>query len=117
MEQISNYLVDFAKKRNLKYRQDEKLNVIIWKDASTGYEKTEPVILQGHMDMVAVKTADCSKNMEMEGLDLEVNGDMLSAKGTSLGGDDALHHRGDRPHVVRHHDDGHAAVQLLENAV
>ena len=31
--------------------------------------------------------------------------------------DDALHHRGDRPHVVRHHDDGHAAVQLLENAV
>ncbi|MFR4319667.1 MAG: hypothetical protein ACLT2Z_10125 [Eubacterium sp.] len=77
VEQISNYLVDFAKKRNLKYRQDEKLNVIIWKDASTGYEKTEPVILQGHMDMVAVKTADCSKNMEMEGLDLEVNGDML----------------------------------------
>ena len=58
VEQISNYLVDFAKKRNLKYRQDEKLNVIIWKDASTGYEKTEPVILQGHMDMVAVKTAD-----------------------------------------------------------
>lgn len=90
VEQISNYLVDFAKKRNLKYRQDEKLNVIIWKDASTGYEKTEPVILQGHMDMVAVKTADCSKNMEMEGLDLEVNGDMLSAKGTSLGGDDAI---------------------------
>ena len=90
VEQISNYLVDFAKKRNLKYRQDEKLNVIIWKDASTGHEKTEPVILQGHMDMVAVKTADCSKKMETEGLDLEVNGDMLSAKGTSLGGDDAI---------------------------
>ena len=57
VEQISNYLVDFARKRGLKYRQDEKYNVVIWKDGSKGYENAEPVILQGHMDMVAVKTA------------------------------------------------------------
>lgn len=90
VEQISNYLVDFAKERNLKYRQDEKLNVIIWKDGTEGYETSEPVILQGHMDMVAVKTADCDKDMEKEGLDLLVDGDTLSAKGTSLGGDDGI---------------------------
>ena len=58
VEQISNYLVDFAKERNLKYRQDEKLNVIIWKEGTAGYEESEAVILQGHIDMVAVKTAD-----------------------------------------------------------
>ena len=90
VEQISNYLVDFAKERGLKYRQDEKYNVVIWKDGSKGYENSEPVILQGHMDMVAVKTADCPKDMEKDGLDLEVNGDLISAKGTSLGGDDGI---------------------------
>lgn len=90
VERISNYLVDFAKERNLKYRQDEKLNVIIWKDGTAGYEESEAVILQGHIDMVAVKTADCEKDMEKEGLDLQVEGDVLSAKGTSLGGDDGI---------------------------
>lgn len=90
LQQISDYLVDFAKAHELKYRQDEDLNVIIWKDGSKGYEASEPVILQGHMDMVAVKEADCDKDMEKEGLDLEINGDYISAKGTSLGGDDGI---------------------------
>ncbi len=90
LKQISDYLVDFAKAHNLKYRQDDDLNVIIWKDGSKGYEDSEPVILQGHMDMVAVQEADCNKDMEKEGLDLEINGDFISAKGTSLGGDDGI---------------------------
>ncbi len=90
VEQISNYLVDFAKKRGLKYRQDDSLNVIIWKDGTKGYEDSDTVIIQGHMDMVAVKTPDSNKDMEKEGLDLEVNGDYLSAKNTSLGGDDGI---------------------------
>ena len=90
VEQISNYLVNFAKERGLKYRQDEKFNVVIWKDGSAGYENAEPVILQGHMDMVAVKTADCPKDLEKDGLDLEINGDLVSARGTSLGGDDGI---------------------------
>lgn len=90
VKQISDYLVDFAKAHNLKYRQDDDLNVIIWKDGSKEYEDSEPVILQGHMDMVAVQEADCKKDMEKEGLDLEINGDYISAKGTSLGGDDGI---------------------------
>ena len=90
VEKISNYLVDFAKEHNLKYIQDESKNVIIFKDASEGYENADTVIIQGHMDMVAVKEADCNKDMEKEGLDLEVNGDYISAKGTSLGGDDGI---------------------------
>ena len=89
-KQISDYLVEFAKERNLRYRQDEKNNVIIWKEGSKGYENSEPVILQGHIDMVAVKVDGCEKDMEKEGLDLEINGDLISAKGTSLGGDDGI---------------------------
>ncbi|MCD8362101.1 MAG: aminoacyl-histidine dipeptidase [Lachnospiraceae bacterium] len=89
-KEISDYLVSFARERNLDCRRDEAGNVIIRKDASAGYEAAEPVILQGHMDMVAVKEAGVEKNLLKEGLDLEVNGDSISAKGTSLGGDDGI---------------------------
>ncbi len=90
VQEISNYLADFAKKRNLEYYQDEVLNVVIIKEASPGYEDHEPVMLQGHMDMVAVKKPDYDIDMKKEGLRLCVDGDRVYAKGTSLGGDDGI---------------------------
>ena len=89
-EQISNYLAEFAQKRNLEYYQDVLGNVIIIKEATPGYEEHEPVMLQGHMDMVAVKESDCAIDMQKDGLKLAVEGDWLSAEGTSLGGDDGI---------------------------
>lgn len=90
VKQISDYIVEFAKTHHLKYRQDEAYNVVVWKDGTKGYEDSEPVILQGHIDMVAVKTADCEKDMQKDGLDLEINGDWIQAKKTTLGGDDGI---------------------------
>lgn len=90
VEAISNYIADFAKSRDLKYRQDDMHNIIVWKEASKGYENSKPVIIQGHIDMVAVKTADSNKDMEKEGLDLEIEGDWITADKTSLGGDDGI---------------------------
>ena len=89
-KQISDYLVAFAKERKLEYIQDELNNVIIIKEATEGYEEVAPIIIQGHMDMVAVKEADCSIDMEKEGLQLVVSGDDVYAEGTSLGGDDGI---------------------------
>ncbi len=89
-KKISDYLVAFAKKRNLAYRQDAMGNVIIRKDPSKGYETAPAVILQGHMDMVVVKEEDCNKDLSTEGLDLAVCGDLIQACGTSLGGDDGI---------------------------
>ena len=90
-KQISDYLVKFAIDRNLKYRQDDRNNVIIWKEASYGYEDSDPLIIQGHMDMVTVKVDGLSKDMDSQGLDLEiVDGDWISGIGTSLGGDDGI---------------------------
>ena len=88
--QISDYLKAFADEHGLYCRQDELNKIIMIKEASKGYEDHEPVLLQGHMDMVAVKDADCTIDMTKDGLQLEILGDRLTAKGTSLGGDDGI---------------------------
>ncbi|MBO5192545.1 MAG: aminoacyl-histidine dipeptidase [Bacteroides sp.] len=88
--QISDYLAAFAKERNLEVIQDELKNIIIIKEATPGYEAEPAVILQGHMDMVAVKKPGASIDMQIEGLSLMVEGDKISAKDTSLGGDDGI---------------------------
>lgn len=90
VDQISDYLVNFAKERGLEYYQDATKNVVIIKEATKGYENEEPFILQGHMDMVAVKTTDCEKDMTKDGLDVAVEGDWVYARKTSLGGDDGI---------------------------
>ncbi len=88
--QISDYLADFAKKRGLFCIQDKLKNIIIVKEATSGYEGEPAVILQGHMDMVAVKTPDCDMDMKTQGLQVAVRGDEVYAEGTSLGGDDGI---------------------------
>lgn len=87
---VSDWCADFAKKRGLEYHQDTANNIIIIKEATAGYEKAEPVILQGHLDMVCEKDPECTKDMAKEGLDLAVDGDLVLAKGTTLGGDDGI---------------------------
>ncbi len=90
MKQISDYCVEFAKTHQLQYIQDEYNNIIITKEASKGYENKEPIILQGHLDMVCEQSSDCTKDMSKEGLDLTIDGDFVLAKGTTLGGDDGI---------------------------
>ena len=87
---ISDYLVSFAKEHHFEYRQDDALNVILIRPASPGYEDEPPIILQGHMDMVCEKTKTCDKDMFTEGLDLFIDGDLIGAAGTTLGGDDGI---------------------------
>lgn len=90
VDRISDFLVEFAKERKLEHYQDDAKNVIMIKEATPGYEEAEPIILQGHMDMVAVKKPDCAIDLLEEGLQLAVDGDNVYAKGTSLGGDDGI---------------------------
>ena len=89
-KQISDYLVDFAATHGLSYIQDESNNVIIRKEASAGYEHSIGVILQGHCDMVCEKTAGSDHDFKHDPLKLEVDGDFISAKDTTLGGDDGI---------------------------
>jgi len=87
---ISDYLVSFAEEQGLRYIQDDLNNVIIFGDATAGYEDHAPVIIQGHMDMVCEKDEDCAIDMEKEGLDVTHDGHYVFAKGTTLGGDDGI---------------------------
>ena len=89
-KQISDYLVAFAKEYNLEYYQDEINNVIMIKEATTGYENADAVIIQGHMDMVCEKESDCNIDFEKDGLDLYVEDGFVKARGTTLGGDDGI---------------------------
>lgn len=89
-KKISDFCVRFATQRGLPVRQDEHNNVIIWKDATAGYETHPTVILQGHLDMVCEKEPDCKIDFSTDGLRLRVEGDMISADGTTLGGDDGI---------------------------
>lgn len=89
-KRISDYLVDFAKSRNLRYIQDESNNVIIFKDGTPGYEASAPVIIQGHMDMVCEKDKDCDIDFTKDGLRLGVKDGYIYAEGTTLGGDDGI---------------------------
>lgn len=89
-EAISNFLVDFAKERKLEVTQDELWNVIIRKPASSGYEDAEPVIIQGHMDMVCVKTENSQHDFTKDPIEMVVDGNILRANQTTLGGDDGI---------------------------
>ncbi|OQY09640.1 MAG: aminoacyl-histidine dipeptidase [Marinitoga sp. 4572_148] len=87
---ISDYLVNFAKERNLEYIQDKALNVIIKKPATKGYENVPCVIIQGHIDMVCEKTSDSDHDFSKEPIKLRVEGDYIKATNTTLGADNGI---------------------------
>ena len=84
------WALKFAEDRNLRHRRDELGNVVIWKEASPGYEDHPVVMLQGHLDMVCVQENGLGHDFARDPLDLYVDGDWVKARGTSLGGDDGI---------------------------
>lgn len=89
-EQISRYLVDFAKKRGLNVRQDSVGNVFIDKAATVGFEDKEPVVLQAHIDMVPQKRNDVNHNFLTDAIQAYIDGSVVRAKGTTLGADNGI---------------------------
>ncbi|HIR92461.1 MAG TPA: aminoacyl-histidine dipeptidase [Candidatus Egerieimonas intestinavium] len=87
---MTAYLLEFAGKHGLKSRSDQAGNVVIYKPASPGHEESRPVILQGHIDMVAEKEPGSGHDFLRDPLELQVEGDLISARETTLGGDDGI---------------------------
>ena len=89
-KELSDYCVAFARERGLYYEQDKLGNVIIIGEATPGYEDAEPIMIQGHLDMVGDKVPGCDIDMVTESIRIRVEGDLITADGTTLGGDDGI---------------------------
>ncbi len=90
VSKVADYLCFFAKLHNLTFFRDGADNVVIRKEASPGYGHLPTVILQGHTDMVCAKVPESAHDFEKDGIELIVDGDLLHANGTTLGGDDGI---------------------------
>jgi dipeptidase D len=90
MEKITDFLVEFGKKLGLESYVDAAGNVVIKKSATSGYENKKTIILQAHMDMVPQKEAGSKHDFEEDPIDAYVDGDWVTARGTTLGADDGL---------------------------
>ena len=89
-EKIKEYLVEFAKERKLEYYTDEFLNVIIRKNATTGFEDEEIIGFQAHTDMICEKTKDSNHDFKNDPIKLYQEGDFIKANKTTLGADNGI---------------------------
>ena len=89
-EKIVAYLKEFATQQHLELLEDKIGNILIKKPATAGKENSPTVILQSHMDMVCEKNSDTVFDFDNEPLKVYVDGDWVSAEGTTLGGDDGI---------------------------
>lgn len=87
---IADYLVAFAKARGLYCYRDEFNNVLIKAPATAGQEGRAPILFQGHTDMVCEKNSDVEHDFLRDPLKLWVDGELLRAKGTTLGADNGI---------------------------
>jgi len=85
-EKISNYIIDFAKKRNLEYIKDKYNNVIIKKYVNNKL----PIILQAHLDMVCEKDLNKDFNFKTDSIEVIEEDGYLKANGTTLGADNGI---------------------------
>lgn len=90
MGKISDFCLEFAKENSLRAIKDAANNVIIYKKGTLGLENAEPVILQGHLDMVCQKEEGVNIDFEKDGIDTYTEGDFIKARGTTLGADNAI---------------------------
>lgn len=89
-EQISTYIYNWAKARNLDPIQDEVNNVVFDVKATKGYENLPKVALQGHLDMVFVQNPDSYLDPLTTPITVINDGTYLRAKNTSLGADNGV---------------------------
>lgn len=89
-QKLAQYIVSFAKQNNLEYLTDDFGNVVVLKPATPGFENKTPVVLQGHLDMVAEKNNDVVHDFDKDPIKPFVDGDWVKAKGTTLGSDNGI---------------------------
>ena len=89
-EKLAAFILSWAKDKNFTYTRDKVGNIIVFKPATPGMENRKTVCLQGHIDMVCEKNSDVTFDFDNDPLLLEIDGDWVKAKGTTLGADNGI---------------------------
>lgn len=89
-EKIRKYLIDWARSNKFLYITDKAGNLIVKVPASKGFEDKEPIVLQGHLDMVCEKTPESDHDFTKDPIKLVRKGDWLHADQTTLGADNGI---------------------------
>jgi dipeptidase D len=89
-QKMVEYVINFAKEKNLEYEVDKVQNVLIRKPATPGMENRQGVILQGHLDMVPQANSEVNHNFEKDPIRPRIEGDWVKATGTTLGADNGI---------------------------
>src|SRR5699024_2501473 len=89
-EQVVEYLINYAEKHNFEWTKDDKLNVLIKKPATSGFETRPTVILQAHSDMVCEKNRDTQHDFNKDPIKLDILEDKITARNTTLGADNGI---------------------------
>jgi dipeptidase D len=89
-EQLAEYLLSYSKKKNLEAEKDKNGNVLIRVPATSGHEQSPTVVLQGHIDMVGEKDSGVDHDFFKDPIEVELDGDWVKAKGTTLGADNGI---------------------------
>ncbi|MFH1755405.1 MAG: aminoacyl-histidine dipeptidase [Candidatus Latescibacterota bacterium] len=87
---LREYVLNFARDNGFEAKTDKAGNVVVQVPASAGHESAPAVILQGHMDMVCEKNSNVEFDFAKDPIQLRMDGDWLTAKGTTLGADNGI---------------------------
>lgn len=87
---IQDFMLNFGKTLGLESFRDDVGNIIIRKPATTGYENRPGVVLQSHLDMVPQANSDSTHDFTKDPIDAYVDGDWVTARGTTLGADNGI---------------------------
>lgn len=89
-EQVIEFMMNFGKNLHLETFTDSMGNVIIKKPATKNFEDRKTIVLQSHLDMVHQKNSSTIFDFENEGINMFIEGDWVTADGTTLGADNGM---------------------------
>ncbi|MBR5240998.1 MAG: M20/M25/M40 family metallo-hydrolase, partial [Muribaculaceae bacterium] len=89
-EKIRQYLKDWAAKNSIALKEDEAGNILLSKPATPGCENVPVLTMQAHMDMVCEKNNGVEFNFETDPIKTVVDGEWVTAEGTTLGADNGI---------------------------
>lgn len=87
---LGDYVLSVAEKSGYKAKRDQAGNIVTEKPATPGHEKAKTVVLQGHLDMVCEKNSDVDHDFSKDPIEVQIEGEWVTAKGTTLGADNGI---------------------------